>query len=141
MLHAPLSGQVDPDLVQSIEDFLPVAAMIRAQSDLLARMPAGQARAAAREQVQSAMDDLRMRADRHGLTDRQFLVLLYREMTARRTTEPAEVASLSVVSSELAAAYIRESEARRILTRAQTDYLAARAAREAAERREAQVAR
>ncbi|AGH48738.1 hypothetical protein G432_05055 [Sphingomonas sp. MM-1] len=62
-------------------------------------------------------------------------------MTARRSTEPVEAASLSVVSSELASAYIRESEARRILTRAQTDYLAARAAREAAERREAQVAR
>lgn len=136
MLYAPILGEPDPDLEQSIEDFLPVAQAIRAKLDaaraLKAGTPAHQAHVA---EMQDLMSDVDCRAVRHGMPGRQFLALLYAEIGARRSGKAAKRAFTIVGSSpELLAAEDRETEARRVLNAAQVAFIKAKTARIAAEK-------
>lgn len=139
MLHAPLSGDPDPDLEQSIEDFLRPAADMQAMLETSERLKSGSpARRQALDYVQSIRADIALRADRHRLSEVEFSSLLYAELAARRSRRRAKPAATPAsITPEHDAALALEAEALRALKAARQVYADAKASRIALEAQQA----
>ncbi|SNT05367.1 hypothetical protein SAMN06295912_1359 [Sphingomonas laterariae] len=128
MLAAAKAVVADPDLEQSIEDFLPVAADMRAMLETSERMrPGTRSHQQALAYVNGHRADIATRAGRHGLSEAEFSAILYAELAARRSGRRVKrVAVVTGTPPELLSALARETEALRAQTAARQAYKAAR---------------